>query len=164
MNATQRVYDVLSAMSLLGIYCHYGTLDIPGLGFNYSSKFNVHAISDFSNSVEHRHLSLGPMSKSSLVFGSVRAYVCNCSPGGSPLTCGITELQAAKQMIEVGCGSKLNVAGMPGPEPEGGPSPARNSVVGGLWKSWDEMKEYGFMDVADQRDWCQGTYWGGQLN
>lgn len=164
VNATQRAYDVISAMSLLGISCQYGALAVPGVGLNHSSKFDVHTTSDFRDDIEHRHLSLGPLSKSAVVFGSVRAYVCNYSQEGSPLTCDITELQAAKQMIEAGCGSKFNAVGVPGPEPEGGPDPRRNSVVGGVWKSWDEMKEYGFMDVADQRDWCMGTDYGGEVN
>ncbi|KAK3402375.1 hypothetical protein B0T20DRAFT_493675 [Sordaria brevicollis] len=164
VNATQRAYDALSAMSLLGIHCQYSSLSVPGLGYNgSSSKLDARAI---MNGHEHRVLSLGPLSKSAVVFGSVRAYVCSYAQGAGSLasTCDITEVQAAYRMIEAGCGSKLNTVGMEGPESEGGPDPGRNSVVGGVWKSWDEMKEYGFMDVGDQREWCVGTYWGGEDN
>ncbi|KAK3948033.1 hypothetical protein QBC32DRAFT_401217 [Pseudoneurospora amorphoporcata] len=166
-NATQQAYDLLSALSMLGIHCQYGSFT-GTLGMNAWNESNpptgsklapVHA----NNYRNPEHVVLPPRSKISWTFGSVRAYVCNYSEGGNPKTCDITELQAAKEIIEVACGSKLNVNGETWPEPEGGPAPWMQTAVGGVWRSWDEEKEYGFMDAADDSEYCEGILGGNDL-
>lgn len=156
MNETERAYDLLSASAMLGIWCQYNSFtSILGLrdAWNDSSKL-------YSTSQNLEHLSLLPRSKASWTFGSVKAYVCNYSEG-VPTTCDITELEAAKEIIQVACGSKLNVNG--DPVPKGGLERySAYSAVGGVWKSWDEEKEYGFMDASDDREWCEGIV-GGQV-
>ena len=161
VNVTQRAYDLLTASSMLGIHCQYGSLTaILGMNaFNDSNPPTGSKLAPVYVKRNHRnpeHVTLAPRSGMSWTFGSVRAYVCNYGAGWPWKTCDITELMAAKEIIEVACGSKLNANGETWPEPEGGPGLERQTAVGGKWRSWDEEKEYGFMDADDDSEWCEG--------
>ena len=152
MNKTQQAYDLLTALTMLGVHCQYGIKDVSGMNaWNESTPPTAKR-----NYRKPEIPSLAPRSKVSWTFGSVRAYVCDYGAGWPPKTCDITEIMAAKEMIELACGSKLNANGETWPEPEGGPSLERQTAVGGFWRSWDEEKEYGFMDAVDDTDYCVG--------